>query len=377
MYALKNMIIYTGEEIVRDKYIIIDGKKIKEIRDNITGDIEVVDLGGKIIAPSFIDLQVNGCGGVLFNDDISREALSRMNDTNIKSGCTSFLPTLITTSDENIKKAIKLIEDNNNMEDIGVLGLHIEGPYISIPKKGIHNPQYVRVLSDEMVELIAEKGSDISKIMTIAPEVAKKEHLEKLSKSGIRLSVGHSNATYEEVMDKIGYYHNATHLYNAMSPLTGREPGVVGAILDSKKLYAGIIVDGIHCHYASVRIAKEILKEKLYLVTDAVSPVGTNMEWFMFEGNKVYYRDGKCVGEDGTLGGSALTMIEGVKNLVEHVGLPLEEALRMSSTYPAIAVGMEDRYGYIKENYIADLIVLNEDLSIDTVFAKGKKINNI
>lgn len=377
MYALKNMIIYTGEEIIRDKYIVIEDSKIKEIRDDISGDIEVVDLGGKILAPSFMDLQVNGCGGVLFNDDISIEALRTMNDTNLKSGCTSFLPTLITTSDENIKKAIKLFEDNKNMEDIGVLGLHIEGPYISIPKKGIHNPAYVRVLSDEMIELIAEKGSDISKIMTIAPEVAKKEHLDKLNKAGIRLAVGHSNASYEEVMDKIGYYRNATHLYNAMSPLAGREPGVVGAVLDSRSLYAGIIVDGIHCHYASVRIAREVLKEKLYLVTDAVSPVGTDMEWFMFEGNKVYYRDGKCVGEDGTLGGSALTMIEGLKNLVEHVGLSLEEALRMASTYPAIAVGLEDRYGYIKENYVADLIVLNEDLSIDTVFAKGKKVNNL
>jgi N-acetylglucosamine-6-phosphate deacetylase len=297
-----------------------------------------------------------------------------MNETNLKSGCTSFLPTLITTSDENIKKAIKLFEENEDMEDIGVLGLHIEGPYISLPKKGIHNPEYVRVLSDEMIDFIAEKGSEISKIMTIAPEVAKEKHLEKLCKAGIRLSVGHSNASYEEVVDKLKYYNNATHLYNAMSPLTGREPGVVGAVLNKGNLYAGIIVDGIHCHYASVDIAKKILKEKLYLVTDAVSPVGTNMEWFMFEGNKVYYKDGKCVGEDGTLGGSALTMVEGVKNLVEHVGLPIEEALKMASTYPSKAVGIDDRYGYIKKNYFADLIVLNEDFTIDTIFVKGKKI---
>jgi N-acetylglucosamine-6-phosphate deacetylase len=374
MYALKNMIIYTGEEIIRDKCIVIEGNRIKEIQKDIPEGIEVIDLGGKIIAPSFIDLQLNGCGGVLFNDDISIDALRIMNETNLKSGCTSFLPTLITTSDENIKKAIKLFEENGDMEDIGVLGLHIEGPYISLPKKGIHNPEYVRVLSDEMIDFIVEKGSEISKIMTIAPEVAKEKHLEKLCKAGIRLSVGHSNASYEEVVDKLKYYNNATHLYNAMSPLTGREPGVVGAVLNKGNLYAGIIVDGIHCHYASVDIAKKILKEKLYLVTDAVSPVGTNMEWFMFEGNKVYYKDGKCVGEDGTLGGSALTMVEGVKNLVEHVGLPIEEALKMASTYPSKAVGIDDRYGYIKKNYFADLIVLNEDFTINTIFVKGKKI---
>lgn len=374
MYALGNCIIYTGENRLENKYIIIDKDRIVRIVDKVEEDIKIIDLDGAIVSSGFIDLQLNGCGGVLFNDKITRETLEIMNNTNIKSGCTSFLPTLITSSDESIEKALELIENNEDIENIGVLGLHIEGPYISVEKKGIHNPKYIRTLKDEIIQKIANGGSKLTKIMTVAPEVANKEHLALLKGSGIKLSIGHTNATYEEVMDKIKYYSMVTHLYNAMSSLTSREPGVIGAVFDYKNLYSGIIVDGVHSHYKSVKIAKETLGEKLFLVTDAVSPVGTNMEYFMFEGNKVYYKDGKCVGEDGTLGGSALTMVEGVRNLVKEVGLELEEALKMASTYPAKSIEVHDRYGFIKENYIADLCILNKDLTIKNMVVKGKFI---
>ncbi len=372
MYALINGEIYTGEGIVKNKAIIIDGNRVEALVDEIPKDIKVIDLQGKIVAPAFIDLQLNGCGGVLFNDEISLDTLRVMNETNIKTGTTSYLPTLITTTDENIEKALKLVEENENLEDMGVLGLHIEGPYISIPKKGIHNPDYIRVMSDEIIHKIAKFGSKVTKIMTIAPENAKVEHLKELKDSGINLSIGHTNATYEEVLEKVEYFKMATHLFNAMSSFTSREPGVIGAIFENKSLYTGIIVDGVHSHYGSVKIAKDILKEKLFLVTDAVAPVGTNMESFMFEGNKVLYKDGKCISPDGTLGGSALTMIEGVQNLVKHVGVSLEEALFMASTYPAKAIRVDDKYGYIKEGYIADLVVLDKELNISNMIVKGE-----
>ena len=372
MYALINGEIYTGEGIVKNKAIIIDGNRVEALVDEIPKDIKVIDLQGKIVAPAFIDLQLNGCGGVLFNDEISLDTLRVMNETNIKTGTTSYLPTLITTTDENIEKALKLVEENENLEEIGVLGLHIEGPYISIPKKGIHNPDYIRVMSDEIIHKIAKFGSKVTKIMTIAPENAKVEHLKELKDSGINLSIGHTNATYEEALEKVEYFKMATHLFNAMSSFTSREPGVIGAIFENKSLYTGIIVDGVHSHYGSVKIAKDILKEKLFLVTDAVAPVGTNMESFMFEGNKVLYKDGKCISPDGTLGGSALTMIEGVQNLVKHVRVSLEEALFMASTYPAKAIRVDDKYGYIKEGYIADLVVLDKELNISNMIVKGE-----
>lgn len=372
MYALINGEIYTGEGIVKNKAIIIDGNRVEALVDEIPKDIKVIDLQGKIVAPAFIDLQLNGCGGVLFNDEISLDTLRVMNETNIKTGTTSYLPTLITTTDKNIEKALKLVEENENLEEIGVLGLHIEGPYISIPKKGIHNPAYIRVMSDEIIHKIAKFGSKVTKIMTIAPENAKVEHLKELKDSGINLSIGHTNATYEEALEKVEYFKMATHLFNAMSSFTSREPGVIGAIFENKSLYTGIIVDGVHSHYGSVKIAKDILKEKLFLVTDAVAPVGTNMESFMFEGNKVLYKDGKCISPDGTLGGSALTMIEGVQNLVKHVRVSLEEALLMASTYPAKAIRVDDKYGYIKEGYIADLVVLDKELNISNMIVKGE-----
>lgn len=372
MYGLKNAKIYTGQGLVEGKVVLIEGNKIKDILDEAPENIEIIDLEGKIIAPGFIDLQLNGCGGVNFNDEISIETFKLMNETNLKTGTTSYLPTLITTSDANIEKALELVDKSEGLENVGVLGLHIEGPYISIPKKGIHNPKYIRVMSDEIIAKIAKAGKKVTKIMTMAPENAKVEHLKVLKDSGIKLAFGHTNATYEEAMEKIEYFEMVTHLFNAMSSFTSREPGVIGAIFDYKNLDCGIIIDGVHCHYKSAKIAKDILKEKLFLVTDAVAPVGTNMEYFIFEGNKVLYKDGKCISPDGTLGGSALTMIEGVKNLVEHVGLTLEEALLMASTYPAKAINVDNEYGYIKKGYFADIVIMDENLNITNMIVKGK-----
>lgn len=373
MYALVNGKIFDGDKFLDNKVLVIENDKIVKISNVIPEEIEVIDLKGKIVTSGFIDNQINGCGGVLFNDEVSLKTLNIMKETNLKSGTTSFLPTLITTIDENIEKALELFKNTEDMEQYGVLGLHIEGPYISLEKKGIHNPKFIRVMSDEIIKKIAEHGKYI-KTMTIAPEKAKVEHLDMLKKSGIPLAIGHTNATYDEVMEKISYYSNVTHLFNAMRGLDTREPGVIGAVFENKNLYSGIIVDGIHVHFKSVKIAKEILGDKLYLVTDAVAPTGTNMEFFMFEGNKVLYKDGKCISPDGTLGGSSLTMIEGVQNLVKNVGLTVEEALRMATSLPAKAIGVENRFGFIKENYEANLVVLTENLEIDTVIFRGKRV---
>ncbi len=370
--------IFDGDKFIEENSVILEGKTIKKIcRENELSEKErenneIIDLKGMILSPGFIDLQLNGCGGVLFNDDISRRTLEIMNETNKKFGCTSFLPTLITSPDERIRKALELIKDMKDKEEIGVLGLHIEGPYISLEKKGIHRPEYIRILSDEIIEEIADAGKNVTKIITIAPEKAEVRHLEVLSNAGIKINMGHTNATYEECVQKEQYYSGATHLYNAMSQLESRKPGVIGYLFNSGKMDCGIIVDGYHSEYPAVEIAKKILKEKLYLVTDAVSPAGTtDMEEFIFEGNIVYYRDGKCISPTGTLGGAALVMIEGIKNLVEHVYIELEEALRMATSYPAKAIEVNDRYGYIREGYTADLTYFDDNYKVKGTVSKG------
>lgn len=376
---LKNAKIFDGEKFIKETVVVLENDKIKkilcesELTDKILKDEKIVDLEGKILSPGFIDLQLNGCGGVLFNDAITRETLEIMNETNKKYGCTSFLPTLITSPDEKIEEALNLIKNMKDKEQIGVLGLHIEGPYISLEKKGIHRPEYVRILSDEIIDKIADAGYDVTKIMTIAPEKGKVEHLKKLRQSGIKLNMGHTNANYDECVEKKEYFDGATHLYNAMSQLQSRNPGAVGFVMNDDKVMAGIIVDGYHMTFSAVEIAKKIMKDRLYLVTDAVSPAGIDtMTEFMFEGNRVFYKDKKCQSAEGTLGGSALVMIEGIENLVKKVHLTIEEALKMATSLPAKAISVEDRYGYIKEGYVADLTFFDENYKVKGTVAKGE-----
>ena len=376
---IKNAKIFDGEKFIPENAVILEGDKIKKVttvKDLTDEDLskhEVIDIDGKILSPGFIDLQLNGCGGVLFNDEITKETLEVMNETNKKYGTTSFLPTLITSPDEKILKALELMKElKDTKEEIGVLGLHIEGPYISIEKKGVHRPDYIRVLAAEVIDKIAEVGYDGVKIMTIAPENAVVKHLEKLQKSGINLALGHTNATYEQLVEKEQYFTHATHFFNAMRPFDSREPGVIGYLLDKKTIQCGIIVDGMHASFPSVRVAKEVMKSNMYLVTDAVSPMGTDMTEFMFEGHRVFHKDGKCFTETGNLGGSALDMITGIKNLVQKVRISEEEALRMATSYPARVVQVNDRYGHIKEGYIADLTFYNSDYKVEGTIAKGK-----
>lgn len=379
MKAIVNGELFIGNKFYTGKVLIIDGERIVDIipqEELITtyGNIETVDAENAYVTPGFIDLQLNGCGGVLFNDDISLETLDTMHKTNLKYGCTSFTPTLITTGDENIEKALELVKGIENKGKYGVVGLHIEGPYISLQKKGIHNPKFIRKADEAMIDKMVEAGKENVRIVTLAPENTDKKIISKLNAAGIHVAVGHSNATYEQVKEKEGFGITlATHLYNGMSSFNHREPGVVGAVFDSD-IKAGVIADGFHCHYSAIKSAIKVMGERLYLVTDAVSPVGTDMEYFYFEGNKVFYKDGKCFGEDGTLGGSALTMDAGVRNLVKYCDITLEEAVRMATLYPAKAVNIDNEYGKLQPGCFADIVFLDKHLRLKKVIAKGELV---
>lgn len=379
MKAIVNGELFIGNKFYTGKVLIIDGERIVDIipQEELTttyGNIETIDAENAYVTPGFIDLQLNGCGGVLFNDDISLKTLDTMHKTNLKYGCTSFTPTLITTGDENIEKALELVKGIENKGKYGVVGLHIEGPYISLQKKGIHNPKFIRKADEAMIDKMVEAGKENVRIVTLAPENTDKKIISKLNAAGIHVAVGHSNATYEQVKEKEGFGITlATHLYNGMSSFNHREPGVVGAVFDSD-IKAGVIADGFHCHYSAIKSAIKVMGERLYLVTDAVAPVGTDMEYFYFEGNKVFYKDGKCFGEDGTLGGSALTMDAGVRNLVKYCDITLEEAVRMATLYPAKAVNIDNEYGKLQPGCFADIVFLDKHLRLKKVIAKGELV---
>jgi N-acetylglucosamine-6-phosphate deacetylase len=374
MYALTHCLLYTGNRELKDHALIIEGSKIVDVvpGDRLGQDFPIVDCQGYAVAPGFIDLQLNGCGGVMFNDAIAPATLDTMHHTNLKSGTTSFLPTLITTSDEAMQTAIEVVRHYRQTHPDSVLGLHLEGPYLNPKRKGIHDERFVRPSEAEMVNAIAQAGPSVVKLVTLAPEQTPPEQIRQLAAAGILVSAGHTDATYEEAMTGFDAgIQMVTHLFNAMSPWQGREPGMVGATFSRGNIYAGIIADGHHVHFASVRLAQKILRDRLILVTDATPPVGTQMDSFIIGGQEVFYRDGKCVSAEGTLGGSALTMIEAVANCVRHVGISLGEALRMATLNPARAIGCDDRLGLLAPNYRANLVLFDADFTVKGVMDQG------
>ncbi|MFT5879889.1 MAG: N-acetylglucosamine-6-phosphate deacetylase [Moritella sp.] len=374
MYALTNCTIFTHDSVLTDYCVVVEGEHIHDLLPlaECPAELTRIDLEGASLTAGFIDLQLNGCGGVMFNTDISIKTLEIMQQTNERFGCTSFLPTLITATNAAMQSAIDTMAAYLTQHHNQALGLHLEGPYLSTAKKGIHNLNLIRPSEQIMVDYMCANSAVISKV-TLAPEHAAPAHIQQLTAADILVSVGHSNATYQECMQGFAAGARfATHLFNAMSSITGREPGVVGAVYDHTDVYAGIIVDGHHVDYANVRMSHRLKGDKLVLVTDGVAPVGANIRSFDFVGTEVFYRDGKCVGADGTLGGSALTMIKAVENTVKHVGLPLAEALRMANWYPAKAIGVDDKLGSIAKGKVANLTAFNADFNVTKTITNGQ-----
>ncbi|WP_433689971.1 N-acetylglucosamine-6-phosphate deacetylase [Kosakonia cowanii] len=379
MYALTHCRIFTGHEILDDHALVVADGLIERLcpQAELPADIEQRSLNGALLAPGFIDVQLNGCGGVQFNDTaeaVSVETLEIMQRANEKSGCTSYLPTLITTSDDLMKQGVQVMRDYLAKYPNQALGLHLEGPWLNIIKKGTHNPDFVRKPDAALVDFLRQNADVITKI-TLAPEVAGCEVIRKLAGAGIVVSAGHSNATLNEA--KAGFRAGitfATHLYNAMPYITGREPGLAGAVLDDTDVYCGVIADGLHVDYVNIRNAKRLKGDKLCLVTDATAPAGAHIDQFIFAGKTIYYRNGLCVDENGTLSGSALTMIEGVRNLVDHVGIALDEALRMATLYPARAIGVDKKLGTLAAGKVANLTAFTRDYEIIKTIVNGNEV---
>lgn len=357
-YAFTNSVIYTAKDVLYGHAVVIENDKIQAIirEEQLADDIQRIDLQGHNLTAGFIDLQLNGCGGVMVNSEPTVHTFEVMQQTNLRSGTTSYLPTFITAPDEGMKQVVSAMREYLQKYQNQALGLHLEGPYLSVEKKGVHRAEYIREISPEMKQFLCDNADVITKI-TLAAENPTAKAIPDFVKSGIIVSVGHSNATYEVAKQAFASGATfATHLHNAMSPISsGRTMGVVGAVLDSDDVYTGVIVDGLHVEFGNVKIAKRAKGDKLCIVTDATAAAGSDIEQFDFVGTTVYVRDGKCYDANGTLGGASITMIESVKNAVEKVGIPLDETLRMCNYYPAKAIGVDDRLGSIDVGKIANL----------------------
>ena len=373
-YALTNAVIYTGEKVLYEHAVVIENGLIQAVilEKDLAKEIPTVDLNGANLSAGFIDLQLNGCGGVMFNEEISVNTLEIMQATNLKSGTTSYLPTFITSPDEGMKQAVAVMREYLSKHKNQALGLHLEGPYLSVAKKGVHRPEYIREISPEMLDFLCQNGDVITKL-TVAAENPTAEYISRFIQAGIIVSIGHSNATYEQAKQRFAEGASfATHLHNAMSPISsGREMGVVGAVLDSE-VYTGIICDGLHVHWGNIRLAKKAKGDKLVVVTDATAAAGADISEFIFVGKKVTVKEGKCYDEFGALGGASVTMIESIQNLIHHTDLSLDEILRMCTLYPAKAIGVDDKLGSIAVGKVANLAIFDQQFKVKATAVNGE-----
>jgi N-acetylglucosamine-6-phosphate deacetylase len=354
--------------------IVEDGHIVAVVPGEPPKNAQVVDLGGRYLVPGFIDTQVNGGGDVLFNDEPTVEGLRRIASAHRKYGTTGMLPTLISDDVEVMRRAIDATRDAIAQHVPGVLGVHLEGPYLNAARKGVHDPSKFHTPDATELDLVASLGTAGVTLVTLAPERFDAATLRALAERGVIVAAGHTAATYEQLRD--GFANGitgVTHLFNAMTPMNSREPGAVGAALENTDAWCGLIVDGFHVHDASLRVAITARpRGKMMLVTDAMPPVGGERESFSLYGVEMICRDGQCTTADGTLAGSALDMASAVRNTVQRLGLPLDEACRMASQYPAQFIGLGDTLGRIAPGFRADLVLFDDDVSVQGTWIAGE-----
>jgi N-acetylglucosamine-6-phosphate deacetylase len=339
----------------------------------IPANAALEDLDGGLLAPGFIDTQVNGGGGVLFNDAPTVETIAAIGAAHRPFGTTGFLPTLISDDLSVVDAALRATEDAIAAGVPGVLGVHIEGPFLNVDRKGIHDPSKFRVLDDGAVALLSSLKHGKT-LVTLAPETTTPEMIRRLADAGVAVAAGHTNARYETVKAALeAGLSGFTHLFNAMSPLTSRAPGAVGAALESLDAWCGIIVDGRHVDPATLRIALRTRPlDRFMLVTDAMPTVGQIDKRFTLQGRQITVEDGVCVGPDGTLAGSDLDMIGAVRNAVAMLGLSLEDAVMMASSAPAAFLGLAALRGSIAPGMAADFVLLDAMLSVRKTWIDGR-----
>jgi N-acetylglucosamine-6-phosphate deacetylase len=374
--ALTNGRLLTGEGIVSGQTLLLAGSRIEALvdpKDPRCLGSELVDLGGQLLLPGFIDVQVNGGGGVLFNDDPSPESIRTIGAAHRRFGTTGFLPTLISDDLETIERAIAATQTCLDTAMPGVLGIHIEGPFLNQARRGVHDPKHLRPLDDSLVSLLCRLRAGRT-VLTLAPEMTTPDIIAKLAAGGILVSAGHSEASFAETTEAIARgLRSFTHLFNGMARLDPRAPGIVGAALYDRDTWCGIIVDGHHVDPIMLQLALRCKRlERFMLVTDAMPTVGSAKSSFVLQGRTISVVDGICRDENGTLAGTALDMAAAVRNAVSMLGLDIVEAARMAGQYPAEFLGLGHELGRIAPGYLANLVLMDDELKVQRTWIEGQ-----
>jgi N-acetylglucosamine-6-phosphate deacetylase len=369
--SLVNGRVLTAEGLHEGLAVSFENGRIAAVGKGAEG--ERIDLGGGILSPGFVDLQVNGGGDVMLNDSPDAATMARIADAHLQFGVTSLLPTLIS---DDLEKAAAAIAALNAAEIPGVVGLHLEGPFLSPARKGAHDPAHFRPMNEAAIALLTSLRRG-KMLVTLAPDVVAPAQIAQLVAAGVIVAAGHSAATYQQVRAALGAgLAGFTHLFNAMSPLESRAPGMVGAALEDRASWCGVIVDGHHVHPAALKVAIAAKpKGSVLLVTDAMGPIGGYSDSFVLNGERIWRRDG-AFSNGRTLAGSCLDMATALRNAVRLLGVEPAEALRMASLYPARAIRLEHEIGCIAPGRRADLVLLDDGLRVRQVWRGGVRVRD-
>ncbi|MGO1243696.1 MAG: N-acetylglucosamine-6-phosphate deacetylase [Sphingobacterium sp.] len=364
--ALVNGVIFNGQSLVNNQALLLADEKVCGIvaLSDIPAGYVKQDVEGAYISPGLIDLQIYGTGDDLFSADIHRSAIGRIEQNLLAQGCTSFMLALATNTLEVFEQAVQVFANANPKV---ALGLHLEGPFLNIHKRGAHPGELIVEGTIDRIKRLLRGGGEVVKMMTVAPELMHIESIRYLLEHDVVLSAGHSAASFKQAM--LGFDQGittSTHLWNAMSPFHHRDTGLPGAIFSHPSARASIIVDGIHVDYTAVRLSKKLLGDRLFLISDAVARCDKGIYQHVF-------KDDHYVLPDGTLSGSALSLLQAVANCVNHAGISLDEALRMATVYPADVIGRTD-IGNFNSGSWANVVVFDHDFRINSVYFQGERV---
>ena len=374
--AITGSKLFNGIDFIEHKALLIDDQHIAGIvnEDAIPTDFQVKKLEGGILSPGFIDLQVNGGGGKLFNNSPDKESLNTIISAHQYFGTTSIMPTVISDSLNILQKCTDTIsnEINNNHS---LLGIHIEGPFFNVKYRGVHQKQYINTINTSYLNLF-ETLNKFPVMLTLAPECISIKQLKHLKSLGFKILAGHTDANYDQLEEAVKYgLDGFTHLFNAMGQISAREPGVVGSAFDFDETSASIIVDLHHVHPSLINLSfKQKPKGKLFFVSDSMATINHGEPSFELYDEVVSESNGRIINSEGKLAGSSITQIDAIKNAYQKCSIPLESAISMATLYPAEYLGVSDYIGQLKKGYRADLAHFDSNFHVQNVWLAGKQI---